>query len=72
MSWNNATSYCFNNGGILESNETIVQKYSVNITNKDVWIGMYKVLTDWAGIWGKLNILYIKYVLHASLIELYF
>ena len=72
MSWNNATSYCFDNGGILESNETIVQKYSRNITNKDVWIGSYKVLTDWAGIWGKLNILYIKYLLHDSVIELYF
>jgi hypothetical protein len=72
MSWNNAISYCFDNGGILESNETIVQKYSVNMTNEDVWIGRYKGLTDWAGIWGKLNILYIKYVLHASVIELYF
>ena len=72
MSWNNATSYCFDNGGVLESNVTIVQKYSRNITNKDVWIGSYKVLTDWAGIWGKLNILYIKYLLLASVIELYF
>ena len=58
MSWNNAASYCFENDGILESNENIVQTYSINMTNEDIWIGRYNVLTDWAGIWGKLNICY--------------
>ena len=54
MTWYNASSYCFDNGGILESNETIIKEYSLNITSKDVWTGSYNILSKWYGIWGKL------------------
>ena len=57
MTWYNASSYCFDNGGILESNETIIKEYSLNITNKGVWTGSYNILTEWYGIWGKLIII---------------
>jgi len=54
MTWYNASSYCFENGGILESNETIIKEYSLNLTSQDVWTGSYNIFTKWYGIWGKL------------------
>jgi hypothetical protein len=62
MTWYNASSYCFDNGGILESNETIIKEYSLNIMMNEVWAGSYYILSKWYGIWGKLISKLLSYV----------
>ncbi|CAC5408484.1 unnamed protein product [Mytilus coruscus] len=54
MSWENATDFCSQHNGVMESNTTLVieqfKKIQSNI--KNVWLGKYEAYSQWAYIRG--------------------
>ncbi|XP_071143400.1 uncharacterized protein [Mytilus edulis] len=51
--WSDAKDFCFVNGGILETDETII-KTDHDYTKEHVklWLGTFSMITPWAGVFG--------------------
>lgn len=60
LSWADARDFCFNQSGILESNDTEITALLGNKT-EDVWTGTYTTWSEWAVIWGKYFLLNFMY-----------
>lgn len=53
QTWKYAANFCSHNGGVLESNLTLLMELDEFISaNEDVWIGKFKTLTNWTYIQG--------------------
>ncbi|CAG2244531.1 unnamed protein product [Mytilus edulis] len=50
LSWADARDFCFNQSGILESNQSEIRTLLDNKT-ADVWTGTYSTWSEWAAIW---------------------
>lgn len=52
--WSEAKDFCFVNGGILETDETIIIKdHDYTKDNVKLWLGAYSLITPWSGVFGK-------------------
>ncbi|XP_052097062.1 uncharacterized protein LOC127732056 isoform X3 [Mytilus californianus] len=57
-SWKDAVNFCSRNGGVLESNITLLKEEITDLTKDgknnidDVWFGKYRLLTNWTYIRG--------------------
>lgn len=55
-SWRDAASFCSQNGGVLESNVTLLLQHLDVITqsgeHEDIWLGKSKILTKWTYVRG--------------------
>ncbi|XP_076083347.1 uncharacterized protein LOC143054276 [Mytilus galloprovincialis] len=51
--WSEAKDFCFVNGGILETDETIIIKdHDYTKDNVKLWLGAYSLITPWSGVFG--------------------
>ncbi|CAC5415267.1 unnamed protein product [Mytilus coruscus] len=48
--WSDAKDICFMNGGILETDETIIRNDLKE--HVKIWLGAYSMITPWAGVFG--------------------
>lgn len=55
-SWIDAANFCSNNGGVLESNVTLLLQHLSDITesgeHEDIWLGKIELLTEWTYVRG--------------------
>lgn len=57
-SWKDAVNFCLRNGGVLESNVTLLNEEITDLQEEDtmnivdVWFGKYELLTNWTYIRG--------------------
>ncbi|XP_071143397.1 uncharacterized protein [Mytilus edulis] len=53
QTWKYAANFCSHNGGVLESNVTLLMELDeFKSANEDVWIGKFETLTKWTYIQG--------------------
>ncbi|CAG2215449.1 unnamed protein product [Mytilus edulis] len=49
--WSEAKEFCYVNGGILETDETIIIKdHDYTKDNVKLWLGAYSLITPWSGV----------------------
>lgn len=53
QTWKNAANFCSSNGGVLESNATLLGEHDeFKNFRKSVWLGKFRTLTNWTFIRG--------------------